>query len=214
MPGWRTWKSGSRGANSSLAKNGGITTVRLRRAPAACRVRSMATPSASSRGSRSSRSWRPTGVSTTARVRRSNSVTPSCSSSSLTWWLTADGVRDRRSAASLKLECRAARQKARSSRRGGIRVWATMSVPLVGPVTATCVPAAATRPESRSATRGCVIDGARRTACPATACTIIAPAARAPARFRAGPGIVSRRYRGGSTRAISRASWSTPSIRR
>ena len=48
-------------------------------------------------------------VSVIARVRRWNSVTPSCFSSSLTWWLTAEGVSASRSAAALKLECFAAK---------------------------------------------------------------------------------------------------------
>jgi hypothetical protein len=51
----------------------------------------------------------------------------------LTWWLTAEGVSDRRFAASLKLEWRAATQKARSSRKGGVLIWATMSIPFVSP---------------------------------------------------------------------------------
>src|SRR6185312_14333257 len=109
-----------RGMNNSLAKNGGNNTRRvclpLRRAICA-KLRS----SASSKGSTSSSNVCPAVVSSSARVLRSNSRTPSESSSSFIWWLTADGVRKSSSAANLKLRCRAAAQNVLRFLSGGGR---------------------------------------------------------------------------------------------
>ena len=90
-----------------LAKYAGTCSRTLLR-PNRARNCSVTDSSRMNRSSICSRYRAPASVSASARALRENSGRPSCVSSVLIWWLTADGVMQSSSAASAKLECLAA----------------------------------------------------------------------------------------------------------
>jgi len=109
---------GSRGTSHRLAKAFVVVTRRGCRSPWR-----LIAPSATEKASRPSRttgnSRAPASVNESGLGRRRNRALPQYCSNSRIWWLIAVGVTPSSAAAFLKLTCRAAASKARSSMRGG-----------------------------------------------------------------------------------------------
>ena len=112
MSGCSRWKASSLGISHIDANEAKVVTDTCRR-PAlwrmwrtAASMRGSACPTALS-------NWMPASVSSTARVWRKKSGTPTSSSSAWIWRLTADCVSAISSAARRKLRCRATASKAR-----------------------------------------------------------------------------------------------------
>ena len=101
MSGWRARQRPSLGSSQRCANEGSTATRRRCSVPAAARD-AACTPASSCASAVSVLASKacPAALSTMRRPRRSKSVNPSCSSSSLICWLTAAGVTCRASAAS------------------------------------------------------------------------------------------------------------------
>ena len=127
MSGWLCVKSQSRGMKTSLAKNGCTEILNaLRVADTRCRAATSSRRVIS--GLMSSSSECPASVRINARRVRSNSFCPSSSSRFFIWWLTAEAVMNSFSAASRKLSCSAAKQKALSPRSEIFRLIGVMAL--------------------------------------------------------------------------------------
>ncbi|SIP91489.1 hypothetical protein SAMN05421829_101305 [Aromatoleum tolulyticum] len=126
MFGWRAWKRARRGTSHSAEMPMLAVTV-TGRGPRGRSVSASAAYSASQASAARARRA-PSAVSARLRTPRTNSATPSASSSACTWRLIADWVRNSSSAARVKLRCRAAATKPRSGSSGGRRAGAVRMI--------------------------------------------------------------------------------------
>lgn len=125
MSGLSRWNSSMRGISHMEAKLAQVVMATLLR-PAVWRTSRTAESMRSSAGPTARCSCPPALVSSTARVWRRKSGTPTSSSRAWICRLTADWVSDSSSAAARKFRCRATARKARQcpTATGRVRRWA------------------------------------------------------------------------------------------